>query len=71
MLKYERSKILVGGDQNRVMFNRKREDFIVGDTWRKFGHIPDFVAVKPQTTNYRGIDAFISDQVHAADNSTG
>ncbi len=71
MLKDERTEIFIGRNQRGNVPDRERQDFFIGDAGGEFSHVPYLMTIGPQSPNNGGIDAFIGNQIHAADISTG
>jgi len=71
LLKNQRAEIFIRCNQHGAVFDRKCEHILVGNARGEFGHIPHRLAIGSQPSNDWGIDAFIGDQVHTADSSTG
>ncbi len=65
------TKVLINGDQDGLPVIRLLEYLIIADTWRKFRDIDNIMPVVAQLCDNLAINAFISNEIHAALSVTG
>jgi hypothetical protein len=71
LAEHEFAEVLVGGDQDAGFGIGQIKHGVVGDAGGKLGDVGDVVTIGAQASDNRGIDALVSQQLHATDFFSG